>query len=168
MRFAIPILALLALCLISARADAASCSGFAVIKSYDAEKSTVEVAYEKGKRTKYFPKPEGTPRDSTKIPSRCKKKVTKQTSLVVKATGGRMTLTQLRSNFRGNMLNDVEDPSWVPAQIKQLVANETKVVIVVRPGLGKDAPLAITTIYLPITDEELAEIKKVEAQAEDV
>ena len=40
--------------------------------------------------------------------------------------------------------------------------------IVVRPGLGKDAPLGITTIYMPITEPELAEIKRLEDSAEDV
>ena len=35
-------------------------------------------------------------------------------------------------------------------------------------GLGKDAPLGITTIYLPITEEEKAEIVRLESQVEDV
>jgi hypothetical protein len=39
---------------------------------------------------------------------------------------------------------------------------------VIRPGVGKDAPLGITTLYLPITEEELAEIKRIEDEAEDV
>ena len=168
MRFGVPILVFLALCLGSSRAGAASCSSFAVLKSYDADARQLEVTYARGSRTKYFPKPEGTPRDSSKIPASCKKKVTKQTSLVVKSTGGRMSLTQVRSNFQGKMLNDTDDPNWLPAELAKLVAAKTPVVIVVRPGMGKDAPLGITTIYLPITDEELADIERLENEAEDV
>ena len=168
MRFGIPILAFLALCLGSSSAGAASCSSFAVFTSFDADANQAEVSYERGNKTKYFPKPEGTPRDASKIPASCKKKVTKQTSLVVKSTGGRMSLTQVRSNFQGKMLNDADDPKWLPAELARLVAAETQVVIVVRPGMGKDAPLGITTIYLPVTDEELAEIERLENDAEDV
>ena len=168
MRFGIPILAFLALCLGSSSAGAASCSSFAVFESFDADANQAEVSYERGNKTKYFPKPEGTPRDSSKIPASCKKKVTKQTSLVVKSTGGRMSLTQVRSNFQGKMLNDADDPKWLPAELARLVAAKTQVVIVVRPGMGKDAPLGITTIYLPVTDEELAEIERLENDAEDV
>ncbi len=168
MRFGIPILAFLALCLGSSSAGAASCSSFAVFTSFDADANQAEVSYERGSKTKYFPKPEGTPRDSSKIPASCKKKVTKQTSLVVKSTGGRMSLTQVRSNFQGKMLNDADDPKWIPTELAKLVAAKTQVVIVVRPGMGKDAPLGITTIYLPVTDEELAEIERLENEAEDV
>ncbi len=167
MRFGVPILVFLALCLGSSRAGAASCSSFAVLNSYDADARQLEVTYERGSRTKYFPKPEGTPRDRTKIPATCKKKVTKETSLAVKATGGRFSLTQVRSNFQGKMLNDTDDANWLPAKLAQLIADKTQVVVVVRPGMGKDAPLGITTIYLPITDEERAEIKRLEDQAED-
>ena len=79
-----------------------------------------------------------------------------------------MTATQVRSNFQGKMRNDLDDSAWLPATLKDLIDNETKVVIVVRPGMAKDAPLGITTVYLPITDEELAEIKRLEDQAEDL
>ena len=79
-----------------------------------------------------------------------------------------MTLTQVRSNFQGKMLNDADDPKWIPSELAKLVAAKTQVVIVVRPGMGKDAPLGITTIYLPVTDEELAEIERLENVAEDV
>ncbi len=167
MRFAIPTLVFVALCLGSAQADAASCSSFAIIKSFDAEKSAVEVSYEKGKMKKYFPKPEGAPTDTSKIPKKCKRKVTKTTNLVVKAKGGRMTITQIRSNFDGKMLNDKEDAEWLPKFLQKLVTDQTPVVIVVRPGIGKDAPLGITTVYMPITDEEKAEIKRLDEQAED-
>lgn len=168
MRFGVPILVFLALCLGSSRAGAASCASFAVLKSYDADARRLEVTYARGSRTKYFPKPEGTPRDSSKIPATCKKKVTKQTSLAVKASGGRFSITQVRSNFQGKMLNDTDDPNWLPAKLTQLIADKTQVVVVIRPGVGKDAPLGITTIYLPITDEERAEIKRLDDQAEDV
>lgn len=168
MRFAVPVFVFLALALGSAQAEAKSCSNFAVIKSFDAEAKTVEVEYEKGNMRKYFPKPEGSPTDSTKIPKKCRGKVTKTTSLVVKPTGGRMTVTQVRSNFEGKMLNDTDDAGWLSARLQELIDAKTPVVIVVRPGLGKDAPLGITTLYLPITDEELAEIERIEKQAEDV
>ena len=168
MRFAIPIVVFVALCLGSIQANAASCSGFVVIKSYDADASTVEIAYTKGKEREYFPKPEGTPRDRSKIPSPCRGKVKKQTQFVVKPKGGKMTITQVRSNFAGKMLNDMDDASWLPNQLKQLITAETTVVVLIRPGLGKDAPLGITTIYVPITDEERAEIKRIEDDAEDI
>ena len=168
MRFGIPVLVFLAVWLGSAAADAASCSSFAVIKSYDADAKTVEVSFTKGQERKFFPKPEGTPRDSSKIPKQCKRKVRKQTSFAVKPTGGRMSVTQVRSNFEGKMLNDTDDAAWFAAEVGKLVENGTTVVIVIRPGVGKDAPLGLTTIYLPITEEELAEIKRLDDQAEDV
>jgi hypothetical protein len=168
MRFVIPIIVFVALCLGSAQAGAASCSAFAVIKSYNADASTVEVSFENGNQRKYFPKPEGTPKDSSKIPEECKRKVTRNTSFLVKPTGGRMSVTQVRSNFQGKMLNDTDDATWLPARLKQLIEDKTLVVIVIRPGVGKDAPLGVTTIYLPITEEELAEIKRLEDQAEEL
>ena len=168
MRFVIPVVVFVALCLGSAQADAASCSTFAVIKAYDADAKKVEVSFEKGDQRKFFPKPEGTPKDSSKIPEECRRKVRREKSFVVKPTGGRMSVTQVRSNFHGKMLNDTEDPAWLPTQLKKLIADKTLVVVVIRPGIGKNAPLGITTIYLPITDEELAEIKRIEKDAEDI
>ncbi len=44
------------------RAEAASCSVFLEIKSYDVEAKTVEVKYTKGSQSRYFPKPEGSTR----------------------------------------------------------------------------------------------------------
>jgi len=167
MRLFISLFALAGLVFASVQAEAKSCSSFAVIKSHDAEANTVEVEYEKGRTTKYFPKPEGTPRDSSKIPNPCKGKVLKQTSLVVKPTGGRMTVTQVRSNFEGKMQNDTDDPAWLAARLKELIDAKTEVVVVVRPGMGKDAPLGMTTLYLPITEEEKAEIQRIEDDAED-
>jgi len=169
MRIGITAFAFFALCLAAAQAEAASsCSSFAVIQSYDEATSSVEVDYEKGNERQFFPKPEGTPRDTSKIPKGCGSKVTKTTKLVVKATGGRMSVTQVRSNFQGKMLNDRDDKTWLPAKLEQLIADKTQVVIVIRPGVGKNAPLGVTTLYLPITDEELAEIKRIEDEAEDV
>jgi hypothetical protein len=169
-RSGIPIVALLALCLpaAQARAAATSCSTFAVIKAFDAGASTVEVAYDKGDERKYFPKPEGTPRDASKIPEVCKRSVIKDTKLAVKTTGGRMTITQVRDNFQGKMLNDTDDPQWVPNKLKELITGATQVVLIVRPGMKKTDPPGITTIYLPITAPELAEIKRLEDQAEDI
>ncbi len=168
MRFVIPIIVFVALCLGSAQADAASCSAFAVIKAYDADAKTVEVSFEKGNKRKFFPKPEGTPKNADKIPDKCRSKVKRSTSFLVKPTGGRMSVTQVRSNFEGKMLNDTDDPAWLPAKLKELIEGKTEVVVVIRPGVGKDAPLGITTIYLPITEEELAEIKRIDDDAKDI
>jgi hypothetical protein len=168
MRLSLPLLALAAICLAAAQAQAGSCASFAVIKSYDAASSSVEVDYNRGSMSKYFPRPEGSPQDSTKIPAACTGRVTRTTKLAVKASGGRMTITQIRTNFEGKMLNDTKDANWLPNELKKLIEAKTEVVIVVRPGLGKDAPLGITTLYLPITDEERAEIQRLEKQAEDV
>jgi hypothetical protein len=167
MRLVISLFALLGLVFASAQAGAKSCSSYAVIKSYDAEAQTVEVEYKKGRTTKFFPKPEGTPADSSKVPRECKGKVLKTTTLAVKTTGGRMTVTQIRSNFSGKMQNDTDDPGWVPAKLKELIDAQTEVVIIVRPGMGRDDPLGMTTVYLPITEEEKAEIKRIEEKAED-
>lgn len=169
MRFKLFLLSFAAAALgVAGQADAASCSAFAVIKSYDAAKSTVEVSYETGSQSKFFPKPEGAPRDSTKIPASCKGNVTKEKSLVVKGTGGKMSVTQVRTNFEGKMLNDVDDAKWLPAKLDELVKGKTQVVLIIRPGLAKGSPLAITTLYLPAGPEDLAEIKRLEDQAEDV
>lgn len=167
MRFWIGVLMFLALCLGAAQAQAGSCSSFVVIKSFDADSSTIEVEHEKGKMRKYFPKPSGTPSGPGKIPSSCKRKITKKTNLVVKATGGRLSMTQIRSNFQGKMLNDADDPSWLPARLMELIEAKTLVVSIIRAGIGKDAPLGVTTIYMPITEEEKAEITRLENQAED-
>jgi hypothetical protein len=167
MRWALVVFAALALGLGSAQAKAASCSSFALIKSFDAAAKTVEISYEKGKLGKFFPRPEGDSQSGSRIAKSCRGKVKKTTTLVVKPTGGRMTVTQVRSNFEGKMLNDPDDPAWLPAQLEKLIAEQTPVVVVIRPGIGKDAPLGITTIYLPITDEELAEIQRLEDEAED-
>lgn len=169
MRFWIPAFAILALCLPAAQADAArSCSGFAVIKAFDPDASTIEVSWDKGNERKFFPKPEGTPRGPSKIPESCKRRITKNTTLPVMSTGGKLSITQVRTNLDGSMMNDADDEAWLGGKLKELVAGETQVVIVVRPGPGKDSEPKVMSIYLPITDEELAEIKRREDEAEDV
>jgi hypothetical protein len=169
MRFKVSLLSFVAAAFLAAsQADAASCSAFAVIKSFDPKASTVEVDYGTGSMSKFFPKPEGAPRDTTKQPSICKGNVTRQKSLVVKGTGGKMSVTQVRTNFEGKMLNNVDDPAWLPAKLDELIKGKTQVVLVIRPGMAKDSPLGITTLYLPAGPEDLAEIKRLEAQAEDV
>ena len=168
MRFGIPLFFIAAALFLGAsQAQAQSCSTFAVIESYDADAGTATVAFEKGKMKKYFPKPEGTPADSMKVAKKCRKSALKEKTLKITPKGGRMTVTQFRSNFEGKMLNDTEDETWVGKHLEELVAAKTPVVIVLRRGLGKDAPMGITTIYMPITDEELAEIKRIEDQAAD-
>ena len=168
MRIVLPALMILAYFAAAAPAEAASCSSFATIKAYSAERSAVKIAWKKGKVNKFFPKPEGTPADSSKVPAPCKGKVVRNTTLGVKASGGRLSMTQVRSNFEGKMLNDADDEAWLGKKLKQLAADKTEVVIVVRPGMGKDDPVSLTTIYLPVTDPELAEIKRLEDQAEDI
>jgi hypothetical protein len=169
MRFGISLLSCAALLALgAARADAASCSAFAVIKSYDAKASLMKVDYGSGSVSKFFPKPEGSPRDSTKIPASCKGNVTKTTDLQVKGTGGRMSVTQVRTNFEGKMLNNLDDAAWLPAKLDELIKAKTQVVLIIRPGMAKNAPLGVTTLYLPAGPEDLAEIKRLEDLAEDV
>lgn len=169
MRFVIPAIAMLALGLgaAQAQAQASSCSAFLVIKSYDAAASTVDVDYGRGSQKKYFPRPEGANTDTSKVPKKCTHRVTRTKTLAVKPTGGRLSVTQIRSNFEGKMLNDTNDENWLPTHLKKLIADKTEVVAVVRPGKKGDAP-HVTTIYLPITDPERAEIARIDAQAEDV
>ena len=149
-------------------ADARSCSTFAKIQAYDADGHRIKVNYEKGSVRRYFPKPEGAPRDSQKVPKSCRRSVLRNDVLHVKETGGRLSITQIRSNFEGKMLNDTDDPAWFSNQMKQLIEGETEVVIVIRPGMKDDDPLEVSTIYLPITDAERAEIKRLEDQAEEI
>jgi hypothetical protein len=154
--------------LYASQADAKSCSSFAIFTGYDADSSMVKLKFGRGRVQKFFPKPEGAPTDTSKVPGACKGKVTKNKELLVKPTGGRMSVTQVRTNFEGKMLNDIDDAAWLPTKIEELIANKTEVVIVVRPGMGKDAPLAITTVYMPAGEEDFAEIKRLEDQVEDV
>lgn len=170
MRFEISLLSCVAMAFgVASQAKAAgSCSAFAVIKSFDATKSSVAVEYGSGSQSKFFPKPEGAPRDTSKIPAPCKGNVTKVKDLQVSATGGKMSVTQVRTNFEGKMLNDTDDPKWLPAKLDELIKAKTQVVLIVREGLAKNSALGITTLYLPATDADLAEIKRLENQAQDV
>jgi hypothetical protein len=149
-------------------APATSCSAFVTFTSFDEAASSVGVNFGSGSNSKFFPKPEGSPTDTTKIPAACKGSVTKSKSFGVKGTGGRMSITQIRTNFEGKMLNDPDDPKWLPAKLKELIDGKTQVVIIVRPGMGPKAPMTITTVYLPANEADLAEIKRLEDQAEDV
>jgi hypothetical protein len=174
MRTTIPAFLFIAAWLAASQADAQSCSSFIVIKGYDAAGSTVEVDHDKGNLRKFFPKPEGAPSDTTKIPGSCKSKVTKESKLGVKSTGGRMSITQVRTNFLGNMQNppdasDEESKKWFADKMQELIGAKTQVVAVIRPGMGANKDdLNITTIYLPADEADLAEIKRLEAQAEDM
>ena len=167
---ALPILVATLVALVAAPfADAAakSCSSFAVITSYDAAAKSVQLKAEKGSESKFFPKPEGAPKTS-KIPKKCSSKVLKQASFPVTPKGGRLTITQVRANFSNKMLNDTDDETWLPKKLEELIAAKTKVLVVARPPVtDKKGPSGLTTIYLPISQDGLDEIKRIEAQAED-
>jgi hypothetical protein len=66
------------------------------------------------------------------------------------------------------MLNDTDDATWLGKKLAELIKNKTEVVLVVRPAMGKEQTLGITTLYLPITPEEEAEIKRLEDMGEDL
>jgi hypothetical protein len=150
-----------------ADAAAKSCSSFAIITAYDADAKSVQLKTEKGRESKFFPKPEGAPKVS-KIPKKCSSKVMKQDSFPVTPTGGRLTITQVRANFSNKMQNDTSDATWLPKKLEELIAAKTKVLIVARPPVtDKKGPAGLTTIYLPANEEDLAEIKRLEEQAED-
>jgi hypothetical protein len=150
-----------------ADAAAKSCSSFAVITGYDAAASSVTLKVEKGRESKFFPRPEGAPNVS-KIPKKCSSKIMKQAAFPVKATGGRLTITQVRENFSNKMKNDTDDKGWLGKEIEKLVAAKTKVLVVGRPPMGnKKGDYELTTIYLPITQAELDEIKRLENQVQD-
>lgn len=169
MRFRIALLGAAAVAMLgAAQADARSCSSFAVIESYDPATSTIEVDYQRGSVNKFFPKPEGAPRDSSKIPGSCRGNITKDPTLAVKGTGGRLSITQIRTNFEGKMLNDPDDEAWLPAKLQELIKDKTEVVLVIRPGMKRDEAPDVTTVYLPANEADLAEIKRLEDQAEDV
>ena len=168
MKLLIPAIALLAVSFGAARAEAQSCSTFVLIQSYDAAGSLAEVKYGRGSQKKYFPKPEGANTDTTKIPKKCSKRDMRLTSVKVKASGGRMSVTQFRENFSGKMRNDLDDSNWVATNLQKLIDDKTQVVAILRPARKKGDPGEMTTIYMPINDEGRAEIARIEAQAEDV
>jgi hypothetical protein len=150
-----------------ADAAAKSCSTFAIITAYDAGSKAVKLTVEKGTEGKFFPKPEGAPTTS-KIPKKCSSKVLKQEDFPVVPTGGRLTVTQVRANFSNKMLNDTDDATWLPKKLEELIAAKTIVLVVARPPVtDKKGASGITTIYLPANAEDLAEIKRLDEQAED-
>ena len=152
-------------------ADAKSCSTFAVIKSFDAASKSITIDVAKGDSGKFFPKPEGSPNVS-KVPGKCNARVLKSPGFEVRAVGGRLSITQVRKNFSDTMLNNPDDASWLPAKMDELVKGKTMVVLVLRPDDTakdkKNPPHWVSTVYMPVTQEELDEIARLEAQAEDV
>lgn len=148
-------------------AFAKSCSEFATITAYDADAHTVKLKFKKTSRRKFFPRPDTGGSTPSKLPGKCKGKVKKQGKYPVKETGGRMSVTQIRMNFAGKMLNDTEDPTWLPAQLDKLVADKTLVAVIIRPGMNKERTLELTTIYLPVNEEELKEIARIESEVVD-
>jgi len=169
MRLIVPVLVVFLLGIAAPRAEAASCSVFIKVKSYDLEAKTVDVEYTRGSQSRYFPKPEGSTTTTTKIPKKCSKRITKKNpTLPFKPTGGRMSVTQFRSNFSGKMLNNTEDPKWISGEFDKLIADETTVCAILRPSKRKGDTPKLTTIYMPITEEEKTEIKRIESDAVDV
>ena len=162
-------IAIFSLVLAASSAQAgASCSTFAKITGYDEASSSITIEKSKGNEGKYFPKTEGAPKTS-KLPKRCKSKALSADSFPVKPTGGRMSITQVRENFSGKMLNDVDDKTWVGTKLQEIVASGEVVVVVLRqpPGADKKAPHDVTTVYMPITEAEIAEIARLDAQVSD-
>lgn len=162
----------IALLLVATTADARSCSTFAKIEAFDTETSMMTLKVTKGNSQKFFPKPEGSGTGNSKIPKKCKTRILKKGSFEVRTTGGRLKLTQIRSNFNDNMLNNPDDSKWVGAELDKLIADKTKVVVVLRPIMGakdkKKAPHWVSTIYMPITQPELDEIARLDAQGQDI
>lgn len=162
----------IALLLVATTADARSCSTFAKIEAFDTETSMMTIKVTKGNSQKFFPKPEGSGTGNSKIPKKCKTRILKKGSFEVRTTGGRLKLTQIRSNFNDNMLNNPDDSKWVGAELDKLIADKTKVVVVLRPIMGakdkKKAPHWVSTIYMPITQPELDEIARLDAQGQDI
>lgn len=147
---------------------AGSCSVFAIIKSYDAATESVTFQRFKGNERRFFPKTEGAP-STSKIPKPCSAKAMQQKSYKVTPTGGRMSVTQVRSNFEGKMQNKTGDPAWLPGKLKTLIDEKRRTVILLRqPPTDRTGDLAVTTIYLPVTQEEKDEIARLNSQAEDV
>lgn len=168
MRYAIPATLFLAFFFVGAgQAQAKSCSTFVQIMKYDAAGKRVLVKHTNGNVRKYFPKPEGAPADSSKVPGKCKASQ-RSNELHVVPTGGRMSITQIRSNFEGKMLNETDSQAWFDKKIKEIIDSKEEVVAVLRPGMKRDDPIEITTIYMPANEEDMAEIKRLEEQAEDI
>ncbi len=162
----------LALLLAASTANAKSCSTFAVLESYDPDTKMLSLKITKGNSQRFFPKPEGSGSANSKVPKKCKTRILKMGSYEVRSKGGRLSITQVRENFTDNMLNDPDDESWVPSKLDELIAGKTKVVVVLRPIMGaknkKKPPHWVSTIYMPITQAELDEIARLDAQGDDV
>ena len=113
MRFTLFLLAVTSILFAATSAQAGkSCSTFAKITGFDDAAQTITISKEKGTDSKFFPKTDGAPKAS-KVPAKCKSKVLSEGSFAVKSTGGRLSITQVRSNFEGKMLNDADDKAWV-------------------------------------------------------
>ena len=134
----------IALLLVATTADARSCSTFAKIEAFDTETSMMTIKVTKGNSQKFFPKPEGSGTGNSKIPKKCKTRILKKGSFEVRTTGGRLKLTQIRSNFNDNMLNNPDDSKWVGAELDKLIADKTKVAQE-RHKLGLEAFSALLT-----------------------
>ena len=169
--FTLLLLVPLALLLAASTADAKSCSTFAVIEAFDPETNMVTIKVRKGDSNRFFPKPEGSP-STSKIPKKCKTRVLRMGSYEVRSKGGRLSITQVRENFTDNMMNDPDDENWVGNKMQELIADKTQVVVVLRPERGKEKekkpPHWVSTIYMPITQAEIDEIARLDAQGEDV
>ena len=165
------LLAPLALIATASTAEAKDCSTFAVFKSYDPATKSVTIDIAKGDSNKFFPKPEGSGNQS-KVAGKCNARVLKSPSFEVRPQGGRLSITQIRENFSGKMMNNVDDPNWLPTKLDELIKGKTMVVLVLRPDDKskdkKNPPHWVSTAYLPVTQAELDEIARLEAQAEDV
>lgn len=148
-------------------AFAKSCSLFAVVETYDEAAHTVDLKFKKSSTRKFFPRPDTGGTTPSKLPKKCKGKVKKQGTYPVNETGGRMSVTQIRMNLTGKMLNDTDDSTWFKPQIEKLVADKTLVAVIIRPGMNKKKTLELTTIYLPIDEDELKEIERMESQVVD-
>ena len=55
-----------------------------------------------------------------------------------------MSITQVRSNFSGKMVNNTDEASWMTAQLQSLIDSGEVVVVVLRqpPGSDKKTPYA--------------------------
>ena len=153
---------------LATQASAKSCSAAGTIKSYDEAGATVEIEFEKGNKNKFFVRPEGATGDISKVPKDCRRSLLKNTTLPVKATGGRMSITQVRNNITGKMQNDTESAEWFANQMSALISEGSEVWLVLRPGKSKKDPAQLTTIYLPATAEDMKEIARMESQVSDV
>ena len=105
---------------VASQADAASCSAFVTIKSFDARSQHRRGGLRQRQHEQVLPEAGGrADRHDASSPPTCKANVTKTKSLQVKGTGGKMSVTQVRTNFEGKMLNDVERPGLAAGQARR-------------------------------------------------